>query len=258
MSDAYFVRSQTGFEPTELTRGPWDRDSQHGGPPSALLAKHLIGAAPDHMDLARITVELLRPVPMGPLTAQSEVVRPGVRVCGTTAELRTGTTVVARAMGLHIRRDDSVPVPHYERIIHERPVDTERSFPLPIQHDEPSGFPESVEIHWEPGSAIGPGPGTLWMRSLVDTVEGEETSPAEWVIPLADCGNGISWWSLSDVTFVNPDLTVYLHRQPVGRWIRIHARSEWNPTGIGLAESELADEAGPIGRSLQSLYLAAL
>lgn len=80
--------------------------------------------------------------------------------------------------------------------------------------------------------------------------------PAEWVLPVADCGNGISWWSLTDVTFVNPDLTVYLHRQPVGRWIRIKSHSEWNPHGIGLADSDLSDEAGPLGRSLQSLYLA--
>lgn len=255
MSDAYYIRRGDLFEPTELSRGPWSPDAQHGGPPAALLARHLIDAADDGMDLARITVELLRPVPLNPLSVVTEVVRPGRSVFGTTADLVSDHEVVARAMGLHIRRDDGLPIPDYARTVHERPESSERSFPLPQAHDRP-GFPNSVEVHWEPGSNTGPGPGTLWMQCLVDTISGEESHPAEWVLPLADCGNGISWWSLSDVTFVNPDLTLYLHRQPVGRWIRIQSHSEWNPHGIGLADSELADEAGPLGRSLQSLFLA--
>ncbi len=256
MSDAYFVRRHNRFEPTEFTRGPWSPDAQHGGPPSALLARHLIDAAEDGMDLARITIELLRPVPLTPLTVQTEVVRPGRSVIGTTANLIADETVVARAMGLHIRHEDGIPVPEYQRVVHDRPNTTQGDFPLPSSHDRP-GFSDSVETHWEPGSMGGPGPGTLWMRCLVDTISDEETHPAEWVLPIADCGNGISWWSLSDVTFVNPDLTLYLHRQPVSRWIHVQSHSEWNPHGIGLADSELADEAGPLGRSLQSLYLAA-
>lgn len=255
MSDAYYKRRGSVFEPTELSRGPWSPDAQHGGPPAALLARHLIDIADDGMDLARITVELLRPVPLSPLSVVTEVVRPGRSVFGTAADLVSDDKIVARAMGLHIRRDDGLPIPEYVRTVHERPQSSERSFPIPMAHDRP-GFPDSVEVHWEPGSKTGPGPGTLWMQCLVDTISDEEPHPAEWVLPLADCGNGISWWSLSDVTFVNPDLTLYLHRQPVGRWIRIQSHSEWNPHGIGLADSELADEAGPLGRSLQSLFLA--
>ncbi len=255
MSKAYYVRRGDLFEPTELTRGPWSPDSQHGGPPSALLARHLIDAAQSGMDLARITIELLRPVPLTALAVKTEVVRPGKSVYTTTADLMAEDQLVARAMGLHIRREDGIPVPEYRRVVHERREPDAVDFPLPIAHDH-IGFPDSVDTHWEPGSKTGPGPGTLWMRCLADTIAGEEMHPAEWVLPVADCGNGISWWSLTDVTFVNPDLTVYLHRQPVGRWIRIKSHSEWNPHGIGLADSDLADEAGPLGRSLQSLYLA--
>src|SRR3954468_13919314 len=36
--DALFIRSKgNAFEPTELTRGPWDPNAQHGGAPGALL-----------------------------------------------------------------------------------------------------------------------------------------------------------------------------------------------------------------------------
>ncbi len=37
MPDAFFEPSGDGFVPTELTRGPWDPDAQHAGPPAALL-----------------------------------------------------------------------------------------------------------------------------------------------------------------------------------------------------------------------------
>ena len=54
--------------PTALTVGPWDPGSQHGGAPSALLARAVEAEpAPGPVRLARLTVELLRPVPLTPL-----------------------------------------------------------------------------------------------------------------------------------------------------------------------------------------------
>jgi len=55
--------------------------------------------------------------------------------------------------------------------------------------------------------------------------------------------------------FINPDLTVYLHRLPVGEWVCLEALTTVEPHGIGLAESRLWDEHGPLGRALQSLLL---
>jgi hypothetical protein len=76
MSEALFVRDRIDphrIHPTELTRGPWSPDAQHGGPPAALLAAaaeaHDDEAAPrggenSPMFVARLTVELMRPVPL--------------------------------------------------------------------------------------------------------------------------------------------------------------------------------------------------
>jgi len=33
---SFFRRDGDVFEPTELTRGPWNSNSQHAGPPAAL------------------------------------------------------------------------------------------------------------------------------------------------------------------------------------------------------------------------------
>ena len=65
MPDALFERDGTRFVPTELCRGPWSPDAQHGGPPAALMARAAEGfEGGEEMQVARLTVELLRPVPL--------------------------------------------------------------------------------------------------------------------------------------------------------------------------------------------------
>ena len=66
MPNAYFLRRGEAFESTELTRGPWDPRLQHAGPAAALLAG-VVEAHPDAsgMVVARLTYELLRPLPVG-------------------------------------------------------------------------------------------------------------------------------------------------------------------------------------------------
>jgi hypothetical protein len=72
----------------------------------------------------------------------------------------------------------------------------------------------------------------------------------------ADFGNGVSavldWDAFA---FINPDLTVYLERDPVGRWIGLDARTRVAADGTALAESVLFDERGRVGRALQSLLV---
>ncbi|HYR96193.1 MAG TPA: acyl-CoA thioesterase domain-containing protein, partial [Candidatus Binatus sp.] len=81
MPDALFVPDGDRFVPTELCRGPWRPDAQHGGPPAALLARSVERAAGDDgMQTVRLTVELLRPVPLAPLAVVARIARPGRKV----------------------------------------------------------------------------------------------------------------------------------------------------------------------------------
>jgi Acyl-CoA thioesterase C-terminal domain len=91
----------------------------------------------------------------------------------------------------------------------------------------------------------------------VPIVAGEEPTPFQRICPLADCLNGISFntW-LDAVWFVNADLTVSLHRDPVGEWFCARAVSHWEPTGIGLAEAALFDVEGHVGAASQNLLLS--
>ncbi len=115
---------------------------------------------------------------------------------------------------------------------------------------------KAMDWRFVKGSFTEPGPATAWARMRVPLLEGEEVTPLTRVLSLADSGNGISaaidWarW-----VFINPDLTVYLHRLPEGEWICLDAQTTVEPSGIGLATSVLSDRVGLIGRGMQSLFL---
>ncbi len=100
------------------------------------------------------------------------------------------------------------------------------------------------------------GPATVWVRLAVPVVPGEEPTPLQRVAAAADFGNGVSSeLDFAHHLFINPDLTVYLHRPAVGEWVCIDASTTIGIPGVGVAQSALWDVHGPIGRSLQSLLV---
>ena len=56
--------------------------------------------------------------------------------------------------------------------------------------------------------------------------------------------------------FINPDLTLYIDREPAGEWIALESRTYIARKGVGTAESVLYDKDGRIGRATQSLLIA--
>src|SRR3954452_9829770 len=87
----YLPERPDRFVPTELARGPWDPNAQHGGAPAALIARaieRVESAVP--MDVVRITYEFLRPVPLTPLDLRTRVLRDGKRVQLVEAQLHAG------------------------------------------------------------------------------------------------------------------------------------------------------------------------
>jgi hypothetical protein len=114
---------------------------------------------------------------------------------------------------------------------------------------------ESSFLH---GGFTALGPATVWLRMRVPLVAGEAPSAWQRVLVAADSASGVSaTLDFTRYVFVNPDLTVHLHRQPLGEWVCLDARSVVEPSGVGLATSTLFDEHGPLGTSLQSFYVAA-
>jgi hypothetical protein len=104
---------------------------------------------------------------------------------------------------------------------------------------------------------FGAGPAAVWMRPRVPLVDGETASPLERLLCAVDSVHGVSWEvDPREMSVINPDLTVALHRQPVGEWVCLEAETANEGVGVGVAHSRLWDERGPVGWSLQSLVLA--
>ena len=104
--------------PTAFSRGPWDPDALHGGPVAVLLAHAMEGVGSDGVDwfVARLTVELERPVPVEPLRFHAEVTRPGrkVSIIEATVTRADSGAVLARARALRIRQAD-IELPVHDR-----------------------------------------------------------------------------------------------------------------------------------------------
>lgn len=255
---AVFETDGERFVPTGIARGPWDPGAQHGGAPAALLARAVERFEPGPAGfVARLTVELLRPVPLAPLEVRTRMLRPGRRVQLVESSLLADGVEVARATGLRIREKDlgghaaDLPAPGGARPGPGSGVAASHDdFPVPC-------FPNAMEIVFVEGAFTALGPAMGWFRLRIPIVAGEEPSPLMRVAAAADFGNGISSpvsWSDGWI-YINPDLTIHLHRLPVGEWVGLDAESRFEPNGVGMAESALHDQRGRIGRSVQSLLV---
>lgn len=256
------------YQATELARGPWDPDACHGGPPAALVGGALEAAIADFArdelggDVsffpARVTVELLRPVPLTELAVTTDVRRPGRRICLADAALADHTGKVCLRATLAAIRCHSFDRPMSDDVPRPDPPAKGWGVKVASGFDDPMFAREGVEHRVVAGRFEDPGPATDWIRLAVPVVEGRETTPLERVLAAADFGNGVSkWFDMTEALFLNPDLTVNLHRLPVGEWVCIDAVTRIGPDGVGLAESLLFDEQGPIGRATQSLLVEA-
>lgn len=259
---AYHPQGSHRFAASQLTRGPWEPTHQHAGPPSALICRAVEQAAAPHglTHVARLTINLWRPIPIGVLDLEVSADYVGRNAGHFGARLLAHGKEVARATAL-VQREAEVPVPegtagHPLPAAPRAPADC-AGVTFPFASAEHVGYGDLVENRLVAGEFFN-GPCTAWFRLRHPLVAGEGASPYQRVAVAADSGNGIS--AVLDIKthlFVNSDLTINLLRRPVGEWICLQARTALGDHGGGLAESVLYDEAGLIGRALQSLAVRA-
>jgi hypothetical protein len=208
--------------------------------------------------LVRLTFDLLRPIPIGPLRIETASLRSGRRASWVQGSAWVGTTEVLRATAVLVRP-------------------TERELDLPPAKDPPSKplidpesltsfqfpfFRWSVGYHTAVDLRIARGrwtfePTAAWIRPLVPLVSEEATTPEQAVVIAADAANGVGYvLNPEQFTFINPDLSIHLSRPPTGSWVGLDTHTAADPMGIGSCKAELHDTRGPVGHSLQSLIIA--
>jgi hypothetical protein len=260
---AYYLPLGDGrFEATEATMSPWDHSSQHGGPPTALLAACLDDEfGRPAMRVARISMDFLGPVPRAEVRVQTSLLRPGKRTQLSEATLWAGDRPVAVARVWHLAAAAATP-----------PAD-DNADAEPVPHDLPDPQPQryfggASDSDWGYGRAIEwrmvsggfasyTGVGDVWTRLRIPLIAGRPLDGLARFAVVADSANGLSSpLSFSEWLFIPPGVSMHLHRYPVGEWVRLTAKSDPGHDGIGLTEGTLADAVGRCGIVTQPLLVA--
>lgn len=245
-----FERDGEHLVPTALAGGPWNPEAQHGGAVAGLLAHSIERLVPDGMRMTRLTVDLFGEVPMAPLQAEAEVLRPGSRVMLVGARLFDGRRTLARGTAQVVRTTEVDPLPGAPR---ERPP------PRPVDAGPPSfagvdvpGWIRAVDFvrGADPRDAV-------WTRLRAQLVAGEPTSRLVALCALSDFASGTrNPLDFERYVSINPDLTLHVERAPCGDWIAIDGHTWIGGDGTGQSAATLYDEEGPVARALASLYVA--
>lgn len=253
----FFSQTSDGvFVGNDPARGPWSAHHCHAGPVTGLAARAAEVAVGEDKMLCRLTLDILRPLPLAGLRVAAELTRHTRTLATTRVTVHDiDNTLCAQGTTMHLVRKDLGPVPTAPVV----PLNRAEAEPGPFSigaglHDKPY-FGQFLDVAYPPGFGLEAGPKTIWMRTP-KLLEGEEQSPVQSLCMLADCGNGISWNARpTEMGFMNTDLTLNVHREPVGDWLASDSLSHWHSTGIGMSQSVLQDEAGPVATALQTLVL---
>ena len=273
MAQSIFIPDGPRFAATELARGPWNPEAQHGGAPAALLVRAFERlAAADGLLFARVSYEFLRPVPLAAIEVRAEIVRSGRRSALLEGSIVDGEgRELVRARALRVRAAESAlgaesagfsasgdslansgATPGAETPSADA-ADSAEAFGWARR---PMFATDAMEIRFTHGHFVERGPAGAWFRLRVPLVADESTSALQRLAATADFGNGISsivTWE--DHLFINPDLTLYIEREPQAEWIHLDAETRIAPDGIGIATGALSDEQGPVGRATQALVI---
>jgi hypothetical protein len=256
MAESIFEPADEGvYIATDAALSPWTDQALHGGPPAMLMAREIERFPSDqNMFVARLSIELLRPIGRLPLSVRCRLVRPGRKVQLVESSIWSDGIEVARATGLRMRSAEI-----------EVPQENE-----PLPHGPPESLTEwsgswargpayhllGVEVRAPENSDRSRGPGWAWFRLKLPLLPGEEASGLLRICAAADFPNGISYVvDPRKIMFVNPDITIHVQKLPADEWVMVDARTWLEPRGTGLAEGTLYDRHGRIGRSVQSLFV---
>jgi hypothetical protein len=255
MQAIYRVLGQL-VETSASAAGHWHPEVQHGAAPAALIAWAAERFTTDvPMRVARLSLDLCRPVPVAPLTLRTALVRSGKKSQVANIDLLANGTEVVRATVLRVRvadppQPDSVALPALDL------PPPESSHDIASEDRIKCAFLEGMSAKLASGPESGSGPASMWLRANQAIVEGDPISAVMRAAIAADFCNVVSSpLDLKHWSFIGADMTLSLARPPAGEWILVNAETLLGGDGGGVAMARLADRNGYFGRASQSLVV---
>ncbi|CAA0136439.1 Uncharacterised protein [Mycolicibacterium vanbaalenii] len=261
------------FESTDGTRSNWDPEIQHGSPPLALLTRAIENlAAGSGLRIARLTLDILGPIPVATVRVRARVERPGSRISLMSAEMLTdrpdgSQRSVARVTAWLLAPSDTADAAtdRYPPLVEGDPAAVAHAWEGAPGYLEAVSWrrqatPEDAAVAGSGGSAAVAGSGgsaaVVWLSPLVPLVDSEPTTPLQLLAMVVDSANGIgAALDPQQFVFMNTDTVVHLHRLPTGQDFALRARGSIGPDGIGVTTAEIFDRRGFIGTCAQTLLV---
>jgi hypothetical protein len=253
-----FERDGDRYVPTGLAQGPWALGFLHGGPVCGLAAHAAEALRPDPAFVAaRLVVDLHRPVPLVPLEVAAKTETASRRIALVHVSIRAEGREVSRASALFLRRAEAPERPAVGRAAAPptgpEGLETTSLIPRDGFGFVPPGFHREVELRHVPGRPTDRP--AAWIRLPMGLIDAAPASPFARAAALSDLGNAIAALAPRkgpQASYINPDTTLYLEREPLSDWIALDLDGLSETEGVGLANVALHDTRGPIGRVLSA------
>ena len=259
LSDGVYSADGEWMVPSHYAQGPWNPEHQNGGAVAGILARQVdIQESPSPMRIARLSIDLMRPVPMRPLQCRAKIVRGGRRIQVVDAWLEDDGVAVARTSALRIRSDPS---------LQQDSGFADDSPPPPRPPFDPKVRASRRKISYLPGwlravsyqkqGLAQPGEeGRCWVRLRRPLVSGEITKPVVGLAAISDFSSGVAnALDLGRWVSPNADLSLHVLREPEGEWFCIEGRTDISNDGVGQSSARIYDDHGPCARGSASLLV---
>jgi len=164
--EPFFKLDGPFFVGGDAARGPWDENLCHAGPVAAALARQIEQNADPAYRLVRLSMDLVRPVPMSGFSVQVHPGRQGRRLATGAAEVTSRDGRVSIRATYAMLRPKDEPPPHAPFAMLDR-LDDAKPGPFPVAQSRHNGpmFGSKVDIRYPPGHNDTPGPTKLSMRT---------------------------------------------------------------------------------------------
>jgi hypothetical protein len=245
MANEPFFHIEDGkYVPSPSARGPWNPNSLHGRVIAGLLGAEIerLHGAPEFVP-ARLTVDMYRLPDLSPVEVVVRPVREGRRIKVIDAEFISGGVSAGRATCQLLLKTEATT----GKVWKPETWDVPRPEDIPPPEDRRAGMGGMWAMRPISGGFGTVGRKRTWMAEVRDLVEGRPLTPFVRVAVSADFASPFANAGDQGLQYINSDVTVYLHREPVGEWIGYEVVNHGDTLGVAIGECFLYDVDGPVG-----------